>query len=251
MTPKGLRAMSVFVRAVVHRYPRRAGRVAVLALALPVTAAALASGESDARGDDVRVYWAEHFQRSDFRWDDPMGHGQAQLDRVYAIGREGVSAFLHAKHDATTASPPKAMHYGKAFQTGAPPLDKVLALTWRWRALRHPSVGSDAWEDMSAGVYVIMKTPSLIRSGKGFKFGWLAHAGEAGTHQRGLLQVDLRHDAAGPEWKTEKIDLCALFRKEFGACEGEHVLYVGVVTDADGTKSVAEADYADFQLLAK
>ncbi len=79
-------------------------------------------------------------------------------------------------------------------------------------------------------------------------------AGEAwvGGHlafSTGLLQIPLRHDPAGQEWHEESVaDLCALYRRAFGPCEGEHVLYVGVMTDADGTHSVAEADYDDFEL---
>ena len=197
-----------------------------------------------------RVAWSERFA-GPLDWVDPFDHPADKLARVYSVKREDGITFLRARHDYTASSPPPAMHYGHAFQRGPTPLEKVRALTWKWRARKHPPVGSDAWQDMAAGVYVIVKTPSLLIGGKGFKFGWLAKAGEKGTHQHGLLQVELRHDPAGDTWRSEAVDLCALFQQEYGACEGQKVLYIGVVTDADGTKSVAEADYADFELLAK
>jgi hypothetical protein len=197
----------------------------------------------------VAVYWQEHFDHRPLGWLDPFEHKADTLFRVYSLQRDGDNTvFLKAKHDATSGDRPPAMHYGHAFVTGAPPLDKVKALRWRWRVDRHPRVGDDAWEDMAAGVYVVVKQPSLLVGGKGFKFGWLAKPGETGTHQHGLLQIELRHDGAGSGWKSESVDLCALYRKEYGACEGQHVLYVGVVTDADGTRSVAEGDYADFAI---
>ncbi len=185
-------------------------------------------------------FWREGFDREPLGFVDPFHH-------VYTVQHEGAESFLHALQDETGAKTP-AMHYGEAFQTNPPPLDKVTALRWRWRVLRHPSVTSDPWQDVAASIYVIMRTPTMLRGGHGFKFGWLAKPGSNNDTQHGILELPLRHDPAGPEWRPESVDLCALYRAHFGPCEGEHVLYVGVVTDADGTKSVAEADYDDLEL---
>ncbi len=245
--------------------PRRRACVALAALALPLAISARSSADTpvaDAAASPAAssaapaatpppptyaIAWQEHFDKS-LDWLDPFDHGAATLARVYSVKKEGDLSFLHARHDCTQRSHPPAMHYGHAFQVGAPPLEKVRALKWKWRALRQPNVDDDGWEDMAAGVYVVMKTPSLLVGGKGFKFGWLAKPGERGSHQHGLLQVQLRTDPVGTAWKSESVDLCAMFRREYGKCEGEHVLYVGVVSDSDGTKSVAEADYADFEI---
>ncbi len=226
---------------------------AALVACVAVSAALLRAPAANADGLPAgsRVYWQERFDRPDFQWIDPAKHDAAALARVYSIGHEGSLTFLHAHHDATGASPPKAMHYGHVFPKGSAPLDKIASLSWRWRVTQHPNVADDAWEDMAAGVYVIMRTPDLFTSGKGFKFGWLAKPGARGTRQRGLRQTELRHDPAGAGWVTETVDLCALYTREYGNCAGEYVLYVGVVTDADGTRSVADADYADFALVAK
>lgn len=200
-------------------------------------------------------FWEERFERSDLAalgWADPSKHGASALSRVYAIVHDGGHSFLHARHDATTRPSPPAMHLGTPFPGGTAALEKVLRLTWRWRVTRHPAIRADPWEDVAASVYVIMKTPGLLASGKGLKLGWLARpASGAVPRQRGIVQVELRHDAAGGEWVNESVDICDLFRRAYGPCEGERVLYVGVMTDADGTRSVAEADYADFALLTR
>jgi Protein of unknown function (DUF3047) len=196
------------------------------------------------------VAWSESFA-GPLDWLDPFDHPKDKLARVYSVKHEDGLTFLHARHDCASPSPPPAMHFGHAFQRGPTPLDQVRALTWKWRARKHPPVAKDAWQDLAAAVYVVIKQPSLLVGGKGFKFGWLAKAGEKGTHQHGLLQVELRHDPAGDTWRTEAVDLCAQFQQEYGSCEGQKVLYIGVVTDADGTKAVSEADYADFELLTK
>ncbi|RLB52421.1 MAG: hypothetical protein DRI90_22145 [Deltaproteobacteria bacterium] len=116
---------------------------------------------------------------------------------------------------------------------------------------QHPTVTDDPWLDVAASVYVMMQPPGLIRGGKGFKFGWLAKPGPEGTAQRGMLQIELRHDAAGPQWHTETVDLCELYRHAYGDPSEERLLYIGVVTDADNTQSVAAADYADFRLQGR
>jgi len=193
------------------------------------------------------VLWSEHFS-GPFDWGDPEKHSPAQLSRVYSIRREGPLSFLHAFHDGADSSPPRAMHYGKAFPDHAIPLERVTAFRWKWRARVHPRVTDDPWLDMAAGIYVVMKAPSLFSSGRGFKFGWLAKRGPTGTTQRGLLQVPMRTDPASERWASESVDLCALYRRAFRPCEGEQILYIGVTTDGDGTHSLAEGDYADFEL---
>ena len=201
-----------------------------------------------ADGAAATPLWQERFDHEPLGWVDPSRHGARELARVYSVEKAGERCFLHARHDVTTSDPAPAMHYGRTFQSHPPPLDRVRALEWKWRVLRHPAVARDPWVDVAASVYVVIKVPTVL-PGKGFKFGWLAKPGPSGTKQRGLLQVGVRTDPAGREWRSESVDVCALYRKQFGPCEGQHVLYVGVVTDADGTKSLAEADYADFELL--
>jgi hypothetical protein len=221
---------------------------AVLGSAAIASAVLLAGPVS---GDDGgTVAWTERFARPTLTWVDPERRfSSSQIARLYTVQHDKGFSFLHARHDMTMPSPSRAIHYGMAWQQYPIPLDKVRSLTWRWRAIQHPSVTDDPWIDMAASIYVIMRPPAFLRGGRGFKFGWAAKPAPAGTHQAGLLQIELRHDPASPAWQKESVDLCALYRKEYGPCEDVFVRYVGVTTDADGTKSVAEADYADFEIV--
>jgi hypothetical protein len=118
---------------------------------------------------------------------------------------------------------------------------------------RHPSLApaQDAWVDVAAGIYVVIREPGALHGARGFKFGWLSKPSSVGERQRGLVEESVRTDPAGPDWKSESVDLCALYQREYALpCHGEHVLYIGVTTDADGSRSTAEADYADFELEA-
>ncbi len=191
--------------------------------------------------------WSENFQGA-LDWGSPSRHSRDLLARVYAIATEPAGSFLRARHDATGDNPPPAMHYGHGFERDPPRLDKYPLLRFRWRVRQHPNVAADPWLDLGASVYVVMKQPGLLSGGRGFKLGWVAKPAPVGTRQRGLLQVPIRSDAASDKWRPEEVDLCALYRRSYGPCEGERIVYVGVVTDADGTNSVAAGDYADFTL---
>lgn len=196
------------------------------------------------------TFWSESFAGT-LDWGSPR-QTPAQISQVYSRKNEGGVDFLHAVHDAVPAdgkSLVPAVHYGHPFPQKNLRLADACQLSWKWRVARHPSTDADAWKDVAASVYVVTRQPSLF-GGRGFKFGWLAKAGAAGKKQHGMLQVELRHDAAGASWRKESVNLCELYKKEFGEIGDEKILYVGVMTDADGTKSVAEADYADFALRA-
>lgn len=209
----------------------------------PAPAPVVAPG---AGSPEPRVVWQQHFTQPRVGWLDPFGHSAAQIARVYTVE----PGFLHARHDGAEEDAVPAIDFGRPFPDHPVALEKIRALRWRWRVLSHPAVGDDAWADVAASVYVVIKTPSLLFGGRGFKFAWLAHHGARGTHQHGLLQVELRAAPATHDWQSESVDLCARYRAEYGPCEGQHLLYVGVVTDADDTHSLAEADYTDFELVA-
>ena len=195
----------------------------------------------------TNVLWSESCAgHSD--WRDPQEHRAHLVDRVYSVQQEGGVSFLSGHHDATSKGAPPAIHFGKAFEGGIP-LSRVRLLRWRWRALAQPAIRDDPWEDMAASVYVVTRAPSLLRKGRGFKFGWLAKPGPSQTYQRGLLQVPQRSDPPGAQWRMEEVELCALYRRTYGPCEDAQIIYIGVLTDADGVKSTAQGDYAGFELI--
>lgn len=202
-------------------------------------------------GDGGPARWSESFGGA-LDWASPRQSNE-QIAQVYSRRNENGVGFLHAFHDAVPAtdkSVPPAVHYGHPFPQKNVRLADACMLSWKWRVLRHPNVGDDAWRDAAASVYVVTRQPSLL-GGRGFKFGWLAKAGASGKKQHGMLQVERRHDAASTEWRSERVDLCEQYKNAFGDVGDEKILYVGVMTDADGSKSVAEADYADFSLRAR
>lgn len=195
------------------------------------------------------IAWSERFEGPALDWVAPLGEGPAQIAAIYEVQRGPSGAWLHAHHEYRGRGRVKPVTYGKAWAKEPFPLERVRALRWRWRVNQHPPVEDDAWVDLAASLYVVVRQPAWYRNGKGFKFGWLARPGAKGTKQVGLLQIALHSDSQVGEWRSEEVDLCALYRKHYGPCEGEFLRFVGVTTDADGTRAVADADYADLELV--
>ena len=215
-------------------------------LGLFLTATAPAAPEASG---GTHIAWQERFAGDKLDWVAVAGESAEKIASIYKVKHDATDSYLNAHHDYRAKGAIKPIHYGRAFKDDPIPLDRIRALRWRWRVNQHPAVTSDPWVDIAASLYVVIKEPSFWSKGRGFKFAWLAKPGARGTFQSGLLQVALRSDPVVGEWRTEEVDLCALYRKHYGTCEGESLRYVGVTTDADGTASVADGDYADFQVV--
>lgn len=193
-------------------------------------------------GASSNVLWEERMT-APLTWRSPSKHTQSEINAVFSVEtRDGVRA-LHARHDGKNGpSPP---HYGHGFAQ-PPRLVDACHLSFKWRVVQHPLVSVDPWSDLGASVYVITRVPGVLSNGRGFKLGWTAKPAPQGTLQRGILQVAIRSGAGG--WKHEHLDLCAMYRAQWGEPGEERIQYIGVVTDADSSKSIAEADYTDFLL---
>ncbi len=202
-----------------------------------------------------RIVWTERFDGAPAGWGSPSLAPPHVIRRVYRPETDGDQGFLHALHDASRSGdriePPPAVHYGKPFRAQEVSLASACSLSWRWRVLRHPKITNDPWRDVAASVYVVIRRPGILGGGRGYKFAWLAKHGPLGTTQRGLRQIERRAEPAITPWRKEAVDLCVLYRAHYGSIEGEHIRYIGVVSDADDTQSVAEADYDDFVLASR
>jgi hypothetical protein len=219
--------------------------------AAPLASPSASHAEGSAPPGGPTVLWREDFASGALPWTGLFGEHPEDVAEVYKVEQEGPLHFLRATVDARPGRPrrlTKAIHVGVSFADAGLGLERAGELRWRWRVRRHPTVGADAWEDVAASLYVLVKQPGLFGGGRGFKFAWLASPGAEGTRQSGLVQIALRAEPATEEWREERVDLCALYRRDYGPCEGERLLAIGPLTDADNSRSVAEADYASFEL---
>lgn len=128
------------------------------------------------------------------------------------------------------------------------------ALQWRWRAKQFPT-GADErvvkTNDSVAGVYVIFDSKIVPRA---IKYVWSSSL-PVGTrftspvYWRSHIVVLQSGPAQPNEWKLETVNFYHDYKALFGT-EPSEVLGFAILTDSDGTKSIAEADYDDFTVLS-
>jgi hypothetical protein len=104
--------------------------------------------------------------------------------------------------------------------------------------------------DSAAGVYVLFGSRMLPRV---LKYVWSATVPVGARLQNPLYwrgkTIVLRSGAAAVgEWTEETVNFYRDYRDLF-ASEPDDILGIALMTSADSTKSAAEADYDDFQLL--
>jgi hypothetical protein len=162
--------------------------------------------------------------------------------QVYRITEEKGNHFLHAYAEKQEVQ----IGLTKVF-----PPQQFPILRWRWRVEQFP-VGADeratATNDSAAGVYVVFDSSLIPRV---IKYVWSASL-PVGTEFNSPVYwrakvVVLESGPAG-EWKQETVNFYEDYKKLFGF-EPTEMEGVALLTDADSTGTVAEADYDDFTLL--
>jgi hypothetical protein len=168
---------------------------------------------------------------------------------VYAVQEEGGKRFLRAVSKGLGI---QAAREVQGWDLAAYPM-----LAWSWRPREFPK-GSDEREqggnDSVLAVYMLVPH-SRIAGPKAVKYIWSEKV-PVGTHlvsNAGLTQVRvLRSGADGRgEWRQEKVNVLADYRKYFDVKEPPKPIGIAVLTDSDETKSSAAGDYADFRICRK
>lgn len=126
-------------------------------------------------------------------------------------------------------------------------------LRWRWRVHTLPEGAKESDKkkaDSGAGVYVVFNDPFKLNSI--LKYVWSTTL-PRGTVTRSpyssrtrIIVLESGNDSLGT-WVTEKVNVYDDFKKVFSAPAPE-IAAIGIMSDADNTRSYAEADYDDFYL---
>jgi hypothetical protein len=165
--------------------------------------------------------------------------------RIYKVAEENGTHFLNA------------LTHGQGVQIGLEhafkPQDFPI-LRWRWRVKQLPS-GADervtATNDSAAAVYVVFDSRILPRA---IKYVWSSTL-PVGTkidnpvYWRAKTVVLESGPTALGEWREETVNFYQDYKELFGDEPGK-VQGIAILTDSDMTKTVAEADYADFALVS-
>jgi hypothetical protein len=135
-------------------------------------------------------------------------------------------------------------------------IDKSPLISWNWRVDAFPkrnlpeTIEGKKEEDFAARVYAIFPAAFFTRS-KVIEYIWseTLPAGTTGTsgYSKNIKVLVLR-EGASPEWRSEKRDLYADYVELFGEEPRLDVGAIAFMTDADSTKTSAEAVYDEIQI---
>jgi len=221
--------------------------VRVLVFLLCCGMPSLVSAEGAPTGNSARISLAN------FDTDQPLAfpqnwkvRGDEDVARiVYKVVEENGNHYLRAHADKQDVQ----IGISRSLQPKEFP-----ALQWRWRAKQFPTGANERvvkTNDSAAGVYVIFDSTVMPRS---IKYIWSASL-PVGTrftspvYWRARVVVLQSGPAQPNEWKLETVNFYQDYKALFGT-EPSEVLGFAILTDSDGTKSIAEADYDDFSVIS-
>ena len=251
MLPKAATNTGRSTRFVRPRLPghRILGMLSAAALALAAPAAATSNGLLANPSDVIALEDFTRYAPGTFpqTW-QVQGSAEAAA-AVYRVARDNGSApFLAARAEGRSVT----IGLDREFEPSRYPY-----LRWQWRVHSFPSGGDErqrATNDSAAGVYVVFpgRLPFLPRV---LKYVWSASA-PVGLRQPSPMYGDTKIIviASGPtsephQWRIQTVDVRrdyeTLFGREVPTARG-----IGLLTDADETRSVAAADYTGFELLS-
>jgi len=128
-------------------------------------------------------------------------------------------------------------------------------MTWCWRARALPPGGDERGNDTNdsaAGVYVIF-SQNWLGVPKQLKYVWSTTLPQGTIGRRNLLfrpwffVLESGDDKLG-RWVFEQVDLAAHHKLKLGGRPPHRTIGLGILTDANSTRSYAAADYTDFRV---
>jgi hypothetical protein len=207
---------------------------------LATTCSAIAQAQPEA----VHLENFDEYPRLTFpsRW---KSHGdQVEAAKIYRVEEAEGNRFLHAQADT------KSIQIGLAHSFIPSQLPR---LRWCWRVRQLPLGGDERQAetfDSAAGVYVLFDSRIAPRV---LKYVWSATVPTGVRLQNPFYwraKTIVLQSGAGAlgEWREETVNFYQDYQELFSQ-KPEEVLGIALMTSADSTKSVAQADYDDFTLL--
>jgi len=170
-------------------------------------------------------------------------------NKPYRIETENGNKYLEATDDG------ESVILGKEIKWD---LKKYPYISFRWRGHRIPEGGDERFHervDSAAGIYIIYKKKfGLIP--ESVKYVWSSKhpVGSAmrrsGIGRPWMVVAESGKDHLG-EWRTYVFNLFEAYQKTFGGNSPDVAIGIGILSDANSTKSHAHADYDDIRALKK
>ena len=203
---------------------------------------------AELKGDNVIVI--DDFSRDEtgaiprgWRWQDKDN----DEDKHIRVQLEGENKYINLVGKG------HSVIFGKVFKWN---LSAFPYISWRWRIHALPEGGDERFNktnDSAAAVYIVY-SKNLVGVPTVVKYVWSTTLPpSAATRRKGIgrpWSVVARSGNQGMGiWHTEVFNAVAAYRATFGKNPPKNAIGLAILTDANSTKSLAEADYDDFKLL--
>ncbi len=163
---------------------------------------------------------------------------------MFSIGNENGNRFVKIRSEGSNTS--------IAIQSNFNPSEYPI-LSWRWRVHAIPIGAVESIRkrsDSAAGVYVIFH--GKIRLNRIIKYVWSSslHKGEITESPfNSRVKIVVLRSGSGPgllgQWVEEMVNIADDYKQIFNA-DPPSIDAIAIMSDADNTKSLSEADYDDF-----
>ncbi|MEI8349098.1 MAG: DUF3047 domain-containing protein [Candidatus Omnitrophota bacterium] len=180
------------------------------------------------------------------KWNKMILNGQVN----YVLMKQGGNGFVEALSEKACS----ALYYRIGFK-----LKEYPVLSWKWKVLQFPDTSAaqseDEKDDYAARVYVIFPFFSFSSS-KFIEYVWSPDlpVGTVKTNPKAKnvkMIVARSGRSYGGEWVSESRNVYDDYIKVFGAKPNRNVGAVAIMSDADQTKTVAEAAFDDIAIERK
>jgi hypothetical protein len=169
--------------------------------------------------------------------------------KLYVVREENGRRYLNARDDSQSVLIIKKVSWK---------LRDYPILTWRWRVKALPAGGDERLgprNDSAAALYVVF-SQNWVGIPKQIKYVWSTTLPVGTVADRKLIgrprvQVLRSGTSHVGEWVTERVNLYDDYRRIWGGEPDGKTVGIAILTDADATRSYAEADYADIVASAK
>jgi len=167
--------------------------------------------------------------------------------KVYSVQAENQKKFLRA--DARGLS--VQISYEKKWDMGDYPI-----MRWQWRAVIFPEGSNEQVKkgnDSVLGVYVVLSGLPFV---KALKYIWSdtlpVSTAFNSPYSSGAKMIVIRSGRGqANEWITEERDVLSDYQHFFGNDKHPKAIGIGILTDADNTKSRAVGDYSEIAILPR
>jgi len=193
---------------------------------------------------EVIKYFPFSKENSLKEWREKIFKGRVE----YSIKRADHESFVLATSRGTAS----ALFYKITLDVNKRPV-----ISWKWNAKKFPakdgveSLKNARQDDFSARVYVIFPAFFFTNS-RAIEYIW-AEKIKVGTvspspYSRNLQLIVVESGAGKEEWVTEERDIYEDYIEAFGDKPRYNVGAIAFMTDADSTKSMAEAFYDEIKI---